>query len=103
MVTVATLVDAPLVRLTLGPSPDNGLRKTSQIMVDKTMTVMRDELGLPFGKLDEDAMIGVNSSVGLFLGLRSRTAVGPPGSSRANMSASGRHAAVSQFNFQRRT
>ena len=37
-----TLVDAPLLRITLQPSADNGLQKTSQIMVDKAMTVQRD-------------------------------------------------------------
>src|ERR1700736_3419789 len=33
-----TLVDAPLIRLTVHPTPGNGLRKPSQIMVDKAMT-----------------------------------------------------------------
>jgi mRNA interferase MazF len=64
----SNLVDAPLIRLTVEPSPGNGLRNTSQIMVDKAMTVMRDKLGPPFGKLDEEAMVGVNRSLALFLG-----------------------------------
>ena len=63
-----TLVDAPLIRLTVEPSADNGLRKPSQIMVDKTMTVMRDRLGQPFGTVDEAMMIAVNRSLALFLG-----------------------------------
>nr|WP_242410742.1 type II toxin-antitoxin system PemK/MazF family toxin [Magnetospirillum gryphiswaldense] len=50
------------------PSPENGLRKRSQVMVDKAMTVKRDKLGEPFGHLDEAAMIAVNRSLALFLG-----------------------------------
>jgi mRNA interferase MazF len=63
-----TPVDAPLIRLTVEPSPDNGLRTTSQIMVDKAMTMMRDKLGPPFGMLDDEAMLAVNRSLALFLG-----------------------------------
>ena len=63
-----TLVDAPLLRLTVEPTPRNGLLKRSQIMVDKAVTVKRDKLGEPFGRLDEAAMIAVNRSLALFLG-----------------------------------
>ncbi|MGY9040082.1 MAG: type II toxin-antitoxin system PemK/MazF family toxin, partial [Rhodobacterales bacterium] len=35
----STLVDAPLLRPTVEPTPENGLRKASQIMLDKPMTV----------------------------------------------------------------
>jgi mRNA interferase MazF len=64
----SNLIDASLIRLTVEPSPDNGLRRTSQIMVDKAMTVMRDRLGPPFGRLDDEAMVAVNRSLALFLG-----------------------------------
>jgi mRNA interferase MazF len=63
-----TLVDASLIRLTVDPSTENGLRKPSQIMVDKTMTVMRDRLGTPFGRLEDALMIAVTRSLALFLG-----------------------------------
>ncbi|WP_110647224.1 type II toxin-antitoxin system PemK/MazF family toxin [Salinicola peritrichatus] len=63
-----TLVDAPLIRLDVDPSPGNRLRKRSQIMVDKAMTVKRDRLGEPFGRLDDTAMIAVNRALALFLG-----------------------------------
>lgn len=63
-----TLVDAPLIRLDVEPSPENGLRKQSQVMVDKAMTVKRDKLGEPFGSLDEGTMIAVTRSLALFLG-----------------------------------
>ena len=65
----STLVEAPLIRLTVHPTPGNGLRKPSQIMVDKAMTVKRDRLGEPFGRLDDETMISVNRSLALFFGL----------------------------------
>ncbi|CDK97847.1 conserved protein of unknown function, containing PemK-like protein [Magnetospirillum gryphiswaldense MSR-1 v2] len=57
-----------MIRVDVEPSPENGLRKRSQVMVDKAMTVKRDKLGEPFGHLDEAAMIAVNRSLALFLG-----------------------------------
>lgn len=65
----STLIDAPLLRPTVEPSPGNGLRTSSQIMLDKPMTVKTDKIGPSFGHLDELAMIGVNRSLALFLGL----------------------------------
>jgi mRNA interferase MazF len=38
----STLVDAPLIRVTVQPTPENGLRKPSQVQVDKAMTVKRN-------------------------------------------------------------
>lgn len=63
-----TLVNAPLIRLDVEPSPENGLRKRSQVMVDKAMTVKRDKLGEPFGRLDDETMVAVNRALALFLG-----------------------------------
>jgi mRNA interferase MazF len=63
-----TLVEAPLIRVGVEPSPENGLRKRSQVMVDKAMTVKRDKLGEPFGRLDDETMVAVNRALALFLG-----------------------------------
>ena len=63
-----TIVEAPLIRLAVEPTPENGLRKRSQIMIDKAMTVRRDRLAEPFGRLDDATMIAVNRSLALFLG-----------------------------------
>lgn len=65
----STMVDAPLLRPTVEPSPDNGLRAPSQIMLDKPMTVKVDKVGAAFGHLDDVTMIGVNRSLALLLGL----------------------------------
>jgi mRNA interferase MazF len=64
----STLVDAPLIRLTLQPTEQNGLRKPSQIMIDKAMT-KRDKLEKPIGRLDDETMISVNRSLALFFGI----------------------------------
>ena len=65
----STLVDAPLLRLSVEPSLDNGLRAPSQIMLDKPMTVKTDKIGSPFGHLDDTTMLSVSRSLALFLGL----------------------------------
>ncbi len=64
----STLVDAPLIRPTVEPTPENGLLKQSQIMVDKAMTIRRDKIGEPFGRLDDETMVSINRSLALFLG-----------------------------------
>jgi mRNA interferase MazF len=64
----STQVDALLIRLTIEPTPANGLRHSSQIMVDKIMTVRRDKIGQTFGCLSDEAMVSVNRSLALFLG-----------------------------------
>ncbi len=64
----SAMVDAPLMRLTVDPTPGNGLRKVSQIMIDKAMTVRRDRLGEMIGRVEEDIMVAVNRSLALFFG-----------------------------------
>jgi mRNA interferase MazF len=64
-----TLVDAPLIRLTVQPTPANGLRKPSQVMVDKAMSVKRDKLGETFGNLDGETMLSVTRTLAVFLGI----------------------------------
>jgi mRNA interferase MazF len=63
-----TITAAPML-LTVEPTSDTGLRKSSQIMVDKLMTVRRERVGEPFGRLDVETMLALNRSVELFLGL----------------------------------
>ena len=65
----STLVAAPLLRVTVQPSAENGLQKPSQVMVDKAMTVKRDKLGLAFGRIDADALVEVERCLAVFLGI----------------------------------
>ncbi|MDE0698616.1 MAG: type II toxin-antitoxin system PemK/MazF family toxin [Boseongicola sp.] len=65
----STMVDAPLLRLTVAPSAENGLRMASQIMLDKPMTVRTDRTGPTIGQIDDTAMISVSRSLAIFPGL----------------------------------
>jgi mRNA interferase MazF len=65
----SALVDAPLLRLTVEPSEGNGLRKKSQIMIDKASTIQRDKIGPAFGQLDDETMVSVTRSLAVFLGV----------------------------------
>ena len=63
------LIGAPLFRLTVQPSPANGLRQPSQIMVDKLLALPRDRVRDPIGTLDDATLLAVNRSLTLVLGL----------------------------------
>jgi mRNA interferase MazF len=65
----SAIIEAPLLRLTITPSSANGLRQTSQIMIDKAMTVMRTKIRATFGRLDADALIEVERRLAVFLGI----------------------------------
>lgn len=55
----STFVSAPLLRVTLLQTVENGLQKRSQVMVDKAMTVKRDEAGPAFGRINADTLVEV--------------------------------------------
>jgi mRNA interferase MazF len=65
----STLVAAPLLRVTIQPNAENGLQKASQVMVDKAMTVRRDNIGLVFGHIDADVLIEIERCLVVFLGI----------------------------------
>lgn len=65
----STIVDAPLFRLTLDPDRDNGLTRVSQVMIDKALTLPRDKVGKPIGRLGEEVMIRVTRAFAMWLGL----------------------------------
>ncbi len=66
-------VDAPLIRLPVEPTKQNGLNVASQVMVDKITTVAKSKLQKRVGKLAEEDMIRVNRAVLVFLGLAGRS------------------------------
>ena len=65
----SALVDAPLLRLTIRPDEQNGLRKASQVMVDKPTTINREKVGPAFGIASDTFMLSVSRALALFLGL----------------------------------
>ena len=52
----STLIEAPLVRIIVEPSAINGLRKRSQLMVDKLFTVPNEGIGSSIGCLETTVM-----------------------------------------------
>ena len=64
-------VDAPLVRIPVEPSPDNGLDQPSHLMVDKLTTMPRAGLGDRLGRLRDDELVQLNRSLMVSLGLAS--------------------------------
>ena len=63
------LQDAPLFRIDLAPTLENGLSKPSQIMVDKSQTVRREKVGQVIVHLEENTLLQVNRSLFVWLGL----------------------------------
>ena len=63
------LIEAPLIRVSIPPDEGNGLKKPSQVMVDKAMTVKRERLGPVFGAAGAAAMLEVERSLAVFLGI----------------------------------
>lgn len=62
------LRDAPLFRILLNPTEQNGLTKPSQVMVDKPQSIARNKVGSVFGRLDDETMLAVNRALAVFLG-----------------------------------
>lgn len=60
---------APLFRVTVHPGKENGLRKISQIMVDKATTVPCAKIGTRIGRVDSTTMQAVDQAMLKFLGL----------------------------------
>jgi mRNA interferase MazF len=65
----STLVDAPIFRLTVDPSPTNGLRSLSQLMIDKVTTVSRTRVAQNIGRLEDDLLLRVSRALALWVGI----------------------------------
>jgi mRNA interferase MazF len=63
------LVDAPLFRLTIEPSQENGLKTESQIMVDKITAINRERVGKRVGRLIDTELAEVDRALLLWLGI----------------------------------
>lgn len=63
------LQEAPLVRIGIEPTYENGLREHSQIMIDKAATVPWRKVRDRIGRVDDDTMRRVDRALARFLGL----------------------------------
>ena len=72
-VTVCALTsdptDAPLFRIALSPSPENGLHEVCRVMVDKITTVRRGRLRRRIGSLSAADMRRIDRAILVFLGI----------------------------------
>ena len=62
-------VDAPLFRIPLPPGERTGLRRTSQIMVDKIVSVPRAAIARQLGQCDEDELRAAEEALRRWLAL----------------------------------
>ena len=61
--------EAPLFRLLVEVSEQNGLNEPSSLMIDKLTTVRRAKLGERIGRLADEDMVRLDRAVVVFLGL----------------------------------
>ena len=75
LLLTSSIVDAPMLRVTVGPSRTrstgrtSGLERDSQVMIDKAMTIRRDKLGPVIGRLEGEVMVEVERRLAIFLGI----------------------------------
>jgi mRNA interferase MazF len=65
----STLQAAPLFRLTIEPTRENGLQKSSQLMIDKAMTLRRSRVGQIIGRVDRSTLVRTNRAIAMFFGI----------------------------------
>ena len=63
------LADAPDFRVTIEPSPEAGIRTTSQVMADKPVTIRRERIGRRIGRLDAADMRRLDAALAFVMGL----------------------------------
>ena len=61
--------EAPLFRLAVAPDPQNGLRTTSRLMVDKITTVSKARVRERIGRLADADVVRLNRAIAVFMGL----------------------------------
>jgi len=58
-----------LVRIQIEPTPENGLKQTSQIAIDHIVTVPRESIGKHIGQVSPEIMWTVDRALSIFLDL----------------------------------
>ena len=61
--------DAPLFRLVVEPSEQNGLRSACRLMVDKITTIPKTKMGVQIGRLNDEDVLRLNQAMTVFLGM----------------------------------
>ncbi|MSS68332.1 type II toxin-antitoxin system PemK/MazF family toxin [Xylella fastidiosa subsp. multiplex] len=58
-----------IFRVTVEPTPANGLRTLSQVMVDKISTLPRNKINEPFGRINDERMKAIERALLLIVGI----------------------------------
>lgn len=69
LLLTSEVVEASYFRHTVQPSAANGLRITSQVQIDRAMTLPRTRAGATIGRLDADEMASISRNLAVFLGI----------------------------------
>ena len=65
----STLLDLPLVRVTIEPLPATGLQQRSQVMISRPQFVLRARLGPVIGSVDAGTLLEVTRRLAVLLGV----------------------------------
>lgn len=61
------LIDTPLFRVSLLSNADNGLRKNSQVMIDKIVSIRREKIQEKIGQIKQSQLQAVTDALMLWL------------------------------------
>jgi mRNA interferase MazF len=65
----STLLDLPMVRVTIKPLPATGLQQPSQVMISRPQFVPRAKLGPIIGAIDAATLLEVTRRLAVLLGI----------------------------------
>lgn len=65
----SSIKEAPLLRLTIEPTTENGLHHPSQVMADKLLTIRRNKTRKPVGQLTDKQLVELNRLLALVIGI----------------------------------
>jgi mRNA interferase MazF len=65
----STLLDLPLVRVTIEPLPATGLQQRSQVMISRPQFAPRARLGPVIGSIDTGSLLEVTRRLAVLLGI----------------------------------
>jgi mRNA interferase MazF len=65
----STLLDLPLVRVTIEPSPLTGLQQPSQVMISRPQVMLRAKANRVIGRIDDATLLEVTRRLAVLLGI----------------------------------
>ena len=83
LMLTSEFVEMSLLRVTVERSPQSGLRRRSQIQIDKAMTAFRSKTFEPFGALEFALLLEAERRLALFFGIANES-TGARGHMRGN-------------------